>query len=138
MEMCFRSPAPTDKSTGIITATTITVTITRRPCPGPTPDTGLFQRINRQATQQFWIEIRRLLRQYLIRERDVPHLLHVYRVHEERHIRLATAHLCQRIARLTHVANILLVANRLLRDYKHSLQQALVLLHHHERFLPQS
>src|SRR5437879_5622360 len=115
-----------DKSTGIIAATKITATIMRRFCSEPMPNTGLFQCINRQATKQLWIEIRRLLRQYLACERDVSHLFYANRVHEEGQIPLAPAHLSQRIACLAHVTNVLLVANRLLRKPKHSLEQAFV------------
>src|SRR5579863_9515809 len=55
-------------------------------------DGMLFQSIDRQAAQQLGIEIRGLLRQYLATKRDVTHLLHADRIHEERDICLAVAH----------------------------------------------
>src|ERR1022692_4101765 len=77
------------------------------------PLRGLPQRIDGQAAQHLGIEIRGLLRQNFAGERDVAHLLHADRVHNERDVG-AVSYFVNRFVSVAHIFQVLLIANVIL------------------------
>ena len=90
----------------------------------------LLQRIDRQSVEQLRVEVGGFLRQDFSGERDVAHLFHANRVHQERDLRFSTAHFVDRFGSFANVVDVLLVADRFFGNLQTAFQQAFVQLHH--------
>ena len=96
---------------------------------------SLLQRVGYKPAEELRVKVGGLLRHHFAAKRDIAHLLHAHRVHDERHVR-SLLHLADGFTCVAHVPQVFLVADVLFRQSERAFQHQLVQFHHVESALP--